>query len=95
MARKRMTSTEIGILSIDAWRDGDGWTWNNWTKIGTCDVCICDLPPEDLVKWLYDEDYLATKNMSKLSIDDDQYNLVVCDKKTGEPLIALAYGEIQ
>jgi len=24
----------LKILSIDAWRDGDGWTWNDHRKVG-------------------------------------------------------------
>jgi len=24
----------LRVLSIDAWRDGDGWTWNNWHHVG-------------------------------------------------------------
>ena len=36
-------SKTINVLSIDAWADGeDGWHWNNWHKVGTCDLATCD-----------------------------------------------------
>ncbi len=87
------TPTEISILSIDAWRNPDGWDWNNWFKVGTCPITMCDLTPRKLLRYLRAEGFLAQRSKGRVAIDDDQYNLVIVDRHTREPLFALAYGE--
>lgn len=32
---------KVRVLSVDAWRDGEGWTWNNWHCLGEAEI-----PPE-------------------------------------------------
>lgn len=87
--------TTISILSIDAWRYDGGWTWNQWYKVGTCDVKICDLKPRALLAYLRSEGFLSEHSKGRVAIDDDQYNVVIVDKNTRKPLFALAYGELQ
>lgn len=87
---------EISILSIDAWADGDdGWNWNMWSKVGAVDVTMCDKTEAEILGYLVTEGYLKLKALWACYVEDDQYNMVVCDKETHEPLYALAYGELQ
>lgn len=86
-------SKMIRILSIDAWANGeDGWTWNMWYKVGECPLETCDLPPAEIVAYMISEGYLQDAATTLCDIEDDQYNVVVTDKETGEPLFALEYG---
>ena len=85
----------ISILSIDAWRDMGGWTWNNWFKTGTCDITVCDKTPRQLFRFLREEGYLSEGSKGKIALEDDQYNLVIVEKNTRKPIFALAYGEMQ
>ena len=88
----------ITILSIDAWADGDhSWSWNQWYKIGEIESdTLGTLQSEhDTLDYLIREGYLTELAFTQCMIEDDQYNLVACNKETGEPLIAIAYGEVQ
>jgi len=85
---------EVSILSVDAWRNGPGWDWNNWHKVGTVRVSwLAGKKPRQILKYMRDEGYLAEKSKGKCGVDDDQYNIVICDKNTRQPLYAIAYGE--
>lgn len=86
-------TTTINVLSIDAWADGeDGWTWNNWHKVGTCPISTCDLEPAAIIAFMIEEGYLNATAATRCEVDDDQYNMVVLDAVTREPLFALEYG---
>ncbi len=81
------------VLSIDAWRDSeDGWQWNAWYKVGT--IAKSELErierEEGFLKWYIINGYVDEK--FPLEIDDDGYNIVVQDKETSEPLLAIEYG---
>ncbi len=79
------------VLSIDAWREPEGWTWNNWFTVGE----LKELPKEnrDILRLLRVEGYLSNASKGKVAIDDDGYNVVIVLRGTGEPLIAVCYGE--
>lgn len=86
-------TTTINVLSIDAWADGeDGWTWNNWHKVGTCPLATCALEPPAIIGYMVREGYLRTGAGELVEVEDDQYNIVIVDKETREPLFALEYG---
>ena len=87
--------TIINVLSIDAWRDGSGWQWNQWYKAGQCDVAVCDYPPRKLLAFMREQGYLSPTSVGRVAIEDDQYNVVIVDKGTREPLFALEYGAAQ
>lgn len=85
--------TSINVLSIDAWADGeDSWTWNAWHKVGSCPLTTCDLEPAAIIQFMIDEGYLRPGTADRLEVDDDQYNMVIIDADTREPLFALEYG---
>ena len=83
------------ILSIDAWGNKkDGYEWNNWFHVG-------DISKERFEKLKTDNDYgdwffyngfTTTNDVGEYFIDDDQYNIIIGDKKTGCPIFAIEYG---
>ena len=83
------------VLSIDAWRDSEGWTWNNWFTVGSINKKTFETLTTNrkILKWFRDEGYLSTtRSPGKCSVDDDQYNITIRNKDTFEPLFAIEYG---
>jgi hypothetical protein len=79
------------VLSIDAWADGEGgWTWNNWFKVGTVEA-IPDTNRK-ILRMMRSEGYLSEASKGKVTVDDDGYNVVICEKSTGMPVFAIEYG---
>jgi hypothetical protein len=82
------------ILSIDAWRESDGgWTWNNLFNTGD-KIALNDtrLTTRKLLKLLREIGALTSYSTGTVAIEDDGYNIVVVDKNTRQPLIAIEYG---
>ena len=88
------------LLSIDAWRDGDGWYWNN---ISTIEEGIFIAEDSDLLsssrkllKYFRDNlCVLSDKSKGRVFVDFghdlmDGVLVVVHHKGTGEPLFALS-----
>ena len=82
------------VLSIDAWAEGESWTWNNSFTVG-------EISKEDFEKletdqdystWFHENGFTASDDLTLCSIDDDQYNVVVCDADNNRPLFAIEYG---
>lgn len=81
------------VYSIDAWRDPDGgWTWNQWFAVGKQELPD-RVTTRQLLKHARDAGYLTDYPKGRVKVDDDGYNLTICDRGTGEPLIAYCYGE--
>lgn len=89
--------TSVSILSLDVWGNADdGFEWNNWHKIGEIPLAILDKPEPEILAWLVSEGFLTTDDPSLVTVEDDQYNLLICDASDGDrPIFALAYGEVQ
>ena len=79
------------VISIDAWRDNEGWSWNQWFDVGTIE--LDNLNNRHVLSAMREQGYLADNSKGKVSIDDDQYNLVICSRNTNEPIFAIVYGE--
>ena len=80
------------VLSIDAWRGPEGgWEWNQWFDSGTID--LPDLNTRKVLKAMRDQGFLSTESAGRVEIDDDQYNLVICDRSDHMPVFAIVYGE--
>ena len=72
------------ILSIDAWAEGeDSWTWNAWYEIGKIDVDL-NSSPETILQNLAEEGFIRNPHLG--DVEDDQYNLMIVDKETREPI---------
>ena len=83
------------ILSIDAWRDGSGWTWNAWYSRGEIDRATFEALGSSARKtlaWFRANGYLSAQSAGRCAIEDDQHNIVIVDRKTREPLFAIEYG---
>jgi hypothetical protein len=81
------------ILSIDTWAgDEEGtWEWNNWFYIG-------DITKEEFETLDTDEKVLEfmsidyIRNTELCGVEDNQYNIIITDKRDGRPLYAIEYG---
>ena len=84
------------LLNVDAWHDGDGWTWNNWHTIED-GIYLHETVMQSARKLLRfcreNLRILSNESKGKLSIEDDGYNVVVLVRGTNEPLFAFCYGE--
>lgn len=88
-------TTQCSLLSIDAWRDADGWQWNNWHKVARVPVSLAGMKPRALLSWLRSFGYLGSRSQGRIAVEDDGYNVVILARGTREPLLAIAYGEVQ
>jgi hypothetical protein len=86
--------TKFKLLSIDAWRDECGWTWNNWFELED-GIYFADshISTRRILRALRRWGYLSDESKGKVTIDDDGYNLVIQNRKTFEPIFALQYGD--
>ena len=85
-----MNTKAYKVLSIDAWGNSEGgYDWNNWFNAGTIELHSIE---DDA--WILSE--MAEKGFitdaKGCDIEDDQYNLVIVDKASREPLFAIEYG---
>lgn len=85
---------QCSLLSIDAWREREGWTWNNWHRLAYVPVTVADMPPRALLAWLRQSGYLSARSAGRVAVEDDGYNVVILARGTREPLFAVAYGEL-
>lgn len=86
------TEAEYRLLSIDAWRDGPSWTWNNWFHVANVPRAYASLPARALLKALRTDGYLRAASAGKCAVEDDQYNVVIVDRRNGCPIYAIEYG---
>lgn len=89
------TGIRLNVLSIDAWNEGDGcWTWNNWYKVGSAPLEAMHWKPRQVLKYLRDAlGLLSGASKGKLAVEDDQYNLIIVEKRNHRPLYAIEYGQ--
>ena len=83
------------VLSIDAWGNKkDGYEWNNWFTAGSISKNTFELLDTDkrIASWFFVNGYTTNADMRQITIEDDQYNIVLVEKKTGRPLYAIEYG---
>ena len=85
------------ILSIDAWRESNqGWSWDDWHTVGTITKEEFETLTTNrkILRYMRDEGYLNESSKGLCCVDDDQYNIVICEKSTGRPLYAIEYGPL-
>lgn len=83
------------ILSIDAWGNKkDGYNWNNWFTVGniTKEEFESLKTDKQIATWFCENGFTTSSDMRSIIIEDDQYNVVICEKKTMCPLFAIEYG---
>lgn len=86
------TADEFLILSIDAWREMEGWTWNNWYTVGAISKDCVNWKPRQILKWFRVNGFLTENSVGKCAVFDDDYNIVIVARGTGRPLFAIEYG---
>ena len=81
------------VLSIDAWSDGEGWTWNNWFNFGEYnEEKYGPLTEANALKYFQDQ-LMRKSDIENYEVDDDQYNLVLVRKdEDRKPVLAIEYG---
>jgi len=82
------------ILSIDAWKDMGGWTWNQWYEVDSIsnEAFKALDTNRKILKYFRDEGYLKPESAGKCGVEDDQYNVVIFERSNGRPLYAIEYG---
>jgi hypothetical protein len=82
------------VLSIDAWgNETDGYEWNQWFNVGTIDIDL-DAANHDIIRAMVNAGYLTTLALESAVVEDDDYNLVIVDMETREPVFAIEYGPV-
>ena len=78
------------VLSIDAWgNENDGYEWNAWSRAGEISIDI-NSDPESILNSMADAGFIRNPHLG--DIEDDEFNLVIVNKLTREPLFAIEYG---
>lgn len=82
------------ILSIDANKSFGGWDWNNWYKVGEIEKAEFEKldTTRKVLSYMREGGYLTDWSKGRVAVQDDQYNVVIVDKNTHEPLYAIEYG---
>ena len=80
------------ILSIDAMAYDDSWQWNSWHIIGNIDKAEFEAmtTDEQYIRWFYEQGY--TTGVIGCHIEDDGYNVIICDSSDDMPIFAIEYG---
>ena len=81
------------VLSIDAWRYDGGWNWNQWFNAGEIELKTLD-SNRYVLKQMREQGFLSEYSKGRVYIDDDQYNLVICDRNNNMPIFAIEYGSL-
>lgn len=82
------------VLSIDAWADGEGWTWNDTRSLGDWAGGADAVPDDDsdLMQECILRGYVAPWAAAGLSVErigGDPETIEIQDAGTGEPLLAI------
>lgn len=86
------------LLSIDAWADGESWTWNEWHTSGHYRESEYGPLTNDSAMTYFFENVFNTSSLSRdeitaaIELEDDQYNIVLKRKEDQRPLWAIEYG---
>lgn len=96
MSTDNDTTETARILSIDAWRQPEGWTWNAWYKVGEINrATLASLTTNRaILRYLRSAGYLTDYSKGRVGVEDDGYNLTVYQRGDGQPLLAIEYGPV-
>lgn len=77
-----MDNTGCRILDVTAYPKNKTWEWDSWYDTGSrIDIDCLNWSNRKLLKYLRDNaGILSDYSKGKVFIEDDQYNLVICDK---------------
>lgn len=76
------------LLSIDAWRDDCGWSWNNMFQIEEDVYLEYPLSNRRLLAFMRRNGWLTEQSKGRVRVEDTGYDIEIQDRNTGEPLLA-------
>ena len=82
------TENTYTLLSIDAWRDPDGWTWNDMFKIEEDVYLDANTSNRALLKLMRRNGWLTDNSKGRIQVEDTGYDIEIQDRNTGEPIYA-------
>jgi len=88
---KELDYSKFKLVSIDAWRDCDGWSWNNWFEIED-DIYFSEdsLTPRKIAAFLRKMGVLTEQSKGQIRVDMSCDECIeIQDKNTFEPIFAL------
>jgi hypothetical protein len=95
MTNETKTKTNVQtfpVLSIDAWgNETDGYEWNQWFNVGSIDLDL-DAEDREIIQAMVNAGYLTALALESAAVEDDDYNIVILDRETREPVFAIEYG---
>ena len=93
-SRHLENGTMFRLLSIDAIKDIEcGWEFNSWHELEEGIYLDNSIQtPRYIFKMLRRMGYLNEYSKGRLCLEDDQYNLLILEKNTRRPILALEYG---
>jgi len=80
------------IINIDAIRSRDGgWEWNDWRYVNSVEFPkeLLKKTNRSVLKWFRDNNLLSEFSGGKISVEDDDVNIVIKQKSNGRPLWAI------
>ena len=82
------------LVSIDAWKEDGGWTWNASYTVG-CDIIMADsaITARNVTKMLRKMDFLTQASKGRVKVSDEWPIIEVQLKSNGRPLFALMFDE--
>ena len=77
------------LVSIDAWRDDFGWSWNDVWKVEDKIYIEDDTTTRQLLKFMRRNNWLTDYSKGRVRVDWDNFELIeIQDRNTGRPLLA-------
>jgi hypothetical protein len=91
MNKKEERYFKFELRSIDAWRDRDGWWWNNSFRLAEEDIMFAEsaLTSRQILAYLRKIDILSDHSKGKLYIENDGYCISINRRSNHEPILAL------
>jgi hypothetical protein len=71
----------------------DGYEWNQWFNVGSIDLDL-DAANHDIIRAMVNAGYLTSAALESAVVEDDDYNIVIVDMETREPVFAIEYGPV-
>lgn len=90
MTKKDERYFKYEIRSVEAWRDDDGWVWNNSFVVEE-EVYFAEsaLTKRKILRWFRDNGYLTESSKGRVTVEDYGDIIEICARGTGEPLFAM------
>lgn len=92
---KKSLNGQLKLLSVEAWREPEGWTWNNWYEVDTLPQDCLTWSTRKLLAELRSRGWLSEASKGGVTVEDDYYNMIILDSSNRRPLYAIEYGCVE